>query len=80
MTDRSTESTNGRPSGRPLSLRRFSDHDPILCHKCMRGKLTHDLTDDERRELAIDLWRQGFSIDYLAHKYGLTPRTEERTA
>lgn len=71
------QTNSSRPSGRLLPLKTTPFHDPSRCHKCQKGHFVHDLTDRDRRDLANELASQGFDLDYLAHKYGLTPRTEQ---
>jgi hypothetical protein len=44
----------------------------------MAGKLDHyEMSDAERRSLCNALAAQGFDLDYLAHRYGLTYRPEQ---
>ena len=54
---------------------RYPEHDPSRCHKCMRGQtVTLEMSKHERRALCNELAAAGWSVDYLAHRFHLTPK------
>lgn len=57
-----------------LPKRGIPTHDVETCHRCQRGRRISPMTDDQRRELCNELAGDGWSVDYLAHRFHVNPK------